>query len=270
MVKKIIHIADLHFRTYKRHQEYVEQSEKFFKEIDLLLAEYSSDEVRIAILGDLVHQKITISNELSMVLSWFLNECAVRCKTIIIPGNHDLLEHNTDRLDSITPIVEMMRNKNIFYYKNSLCHLDDNIVWCPYSMIDQNSRPNIDDSKTEYGSDKTYIGLFHGALTGSRTDLGFNIEGGDLVQFEGLDIVLLGDIHMRQHLTYKNIPIVYPGSLIQQDFGESANRGHGYLVWDVKHKSYTEHDIPNDYGFYTFKINSLDDIENENEVLVNK
>jgi DNA repair exonuclease SbcCD nuclease subunit len=270
MIKKIIHIADLHFRTFKRHQEYREQSEKFFYEIDQMLTEYKSDEIRIAILGDLVHQKITISNELSMILSWFLNECAKRCKTIIIPGNHDLLEKNTDRLDSITPIVEMMRNENIFYLKNSICHLDDNIVWCPYSMLEENKRPDIEDSKDRYGIDKTYVGLFHGALSGSRTDLGFDIEGGDLTQFDGLDLVLLGDIHMRQTLKYKNISIVYSGSFIQQDFAESANRGHGYLVWDIESKDYTEYDIDNDYGFYTFKINSLEDIELEKEILVNK
>jgi DNA repair exonuclease SbcCD nuclease subunit len=157
MIKKIIHIADLHFRTFKRHQEYREQSEKFFSEIDSLLKEYSKDEIRIAILGDLVHQKITISNELSMILSWFLNECALRCKTIVIPGNHDLLENNTDRLDSITPIVEMMRNENIVYLKNSICHLDDNIVWCPYSMIEENSRPDIEESKDKYGLNNQII-----------------------------------------------------------------------------------------------------------------
>lgn len=269
MIKKIIHIADLHFRTFKRHEEYREQAEKFFKEVDLILTKYSPDEVRIAILGDLVHQKITISNELSMVLSWFLNECAVRCKTIIIPGNHDLLEHNTDRLDSITPIVEMMRNKNIFYYKHSVCDVDDNVVWCPYSMIDGNSRPNIDEVKLEYGKDKTYIGLYHGPLTGSRTDLGFDIEGGDLTQFENLDIVMLGDIHMRQKLSYKGIPIIYSGSFIQQDFAESAGHGHGYLVWDLMTKEYEEVDIDTEHGFYTFKINSLDDIEFDKEVLVN-
>jgi len=270
MVKKIIHIADLHFRTYKRHQEYREQFEKFFKEVDVILQSHNKEEVRIAVLGDLVHQKITISNELSMILSWFLNECGSRCKTIIIPGNHDLLENNTDRLDSITPIIEMMRNPNLFYYKNSICSLDDNIVWCPYSMLEHNSRPDIETAKDEYGVNKTYIGLYHGPLTGSRTDLGFDIEGGDLTQFEGLDIVLLGDIHMRQKLSYKGIPMVYSSSVIQQDFAESANRGHGYLVWDVETKTYTEHDIPNDYGFFTFKINSLDDIELDNEVLVNQ
>lgn len=269
MIKKIIHIADLHFRTYKRHEEYREQSEKFFKEIDELLKIYDSSEIRIAILGDLVHQKITISNELSMILSWFLNECASRCKTIVIPGNHDLLENNTDRLDSITPIVEMMRNSNIHYFKSSICNLDDNIVWCPYSMLEHNKRPDIEMGRDQYG-DRTFIGLYHGPLNGSRTDLGFEIEGGDLTQFENLDIVLLGDIHMRQKLTYKNIPIVFSGSLVQQDFAESANKGHGYLLWDVETRTYTEHDLYNDYGFYTFKINSLTDIEEGKEVLVNK
>lgn len=269
MVNKIIHLADLHFRTFKRHQEYKEQFDKFFIEVDEILSKTPSDEVRIAVLGDLVHQKITISNELTMILSWFLNECASRCKTIVIPGNHDLLENNTDRLDSITPVVEMMRNPNIYYFKKSICHLDDNIVWCPYSIIEHNSRPDIETARDEYGNDKTYVGLFHGPLTGSKTDLGFEIEGGDLEQFDGCDIVLLGDIHKRNHLEYKGIPIAYSSSFLQQDFGESSTKGHGYLVWDVNSKTYTEHDVPSDYGFYTFKITSIDDIEEEKEILTN-
>jgi len=37
----------------------------------------------------------------------------------------------------------------------------------------------------------------------------------------------------------------------------------------VEHLDYTEHDIKTDYGYYVFKINSLDDIDNEREYLTN-
>lgn len=66
----------------------------------------------------------------------------------------------------------------------------------------------------------------------------------------------------------KLIPMAYSGSLIQQDFGESVS-GHGYLIWDVTDKSYIESDLSNDYGFYQFKISSLDDLDNGTEELTN-
>ena len=34
-------------------------------------------------------------------------------------------------------------------------------------------------------------------------------------------------------------------------------------------KEYEEVDIDTEHGFYTFKINSLDDIESDKEILVN-
>ena len=66
----------------------------------------------------------------------------------------------------------------------------------------------------------------------------------------------------------KIIPVVMPSSLIQQNFGESITK-HGYLLWDVETKSYTEHDIENNSSFYQFKITSLEDLDNNNEILMN-
>lgn len=269
MVKKIIHIADVHIRSFKRHDEFREVSESFFNEIKVLRETYEYDELRIAIVGDLVHQKITISNELVQIVSWFLNRCSELCPVIIIAGNHDLLENNKDRVDSITPIVELLNNPNIHYFKDSLCYLDENVVWCVYSIFEENERPDIESARKKYGEDKSYVGLFHAPLVGSKTDIGYEFEeGGDLSQFDGTDITLLGDIHLRQEFRYKEIPIVYCGSFFQNNFGEKVN-GHGYLLWNLGDKTYSEHDIKSSYGYYQFKIKNLRDIENDNEILVN-
>ena len=115
MIKKIFHLADIHIRTYKRHDEYREQLIKLFNEI----IEYinnnnlTKDEVRIVLAGDIVHQKVTISNEQIDMVGWMLNEFSKICKTYIILGNHDLLESNENRLDSLTPIIKLMNNDNI-------------------------------------------------------------------------------------------------------------------------------------------------------------
>ena len=273
MVKKLFHIADLHFRTYKRHDESREICEKFLNEVKEYLNtnSLSFKESRIVIAGDVVHQKITISNELSVLVSWFLEECSKLCPVILIAGNHDLLENNKDRIDSLTPIIEKRTySEYVSYLKESKCYLDDNIVWCVYSIFDENERPDIDSARKQYGDDKKYIGLFHAPVTGAITSIGYEFdESTSLTQFKGCDAVLMGDIHHRQNFTYNGINITYPGSLIQQDFGERV-KGHGYLIWDVSDLKYTEHDIDNRHGFYVFKINSLEDIEEEREYLTNQ
>ena len=125
MVKKIIHIADLHIRTIQLHELYKEQFEKLLKEIGSKFLEWadeniSHNEIRIVIAGDIAHQKINISNEQLLLTSWFLKELTSYGKVVIIPGNHDFLENNTNRLDSITPIVELLDHENVSYFKNSV------------------------------------------------------------------------------------------------------------------------------------------------------
>jgi DNA repair exonuclease SbcCD nuclease subunit len=271
MIKKVFHIADLHFRTYNRHRECKEACYKFINEITFYMGdnELSFNEVRIVIVGDIVHQKITISNELTMLLSWFLAECTKLCPIIIIAGNHDLLENNRDRLDSLTPVIEIMNNSNISYFKESKCYLDDNIVWCVYSIFEGNIRPDIEGAIKEYGKDKKYIGLFHAPVDGAITSVGFEFEDStELEQFSGCNAVMMGDIHHRQNFLYKGINIAYCGSLIQQDFGERVSN-HGYLLWDIQHLDYTEHNIDGDYGYYVFKINSLEAVDTQKEYLTN-
>lgn len=66
----------------------------------------------------------------------------------------------------------------------------------------------------------------------------------------------------------KKVVAMMPSSLIQQNFGETITN-HGFLLWDVESKTIQEHNIETEYGFYQFRIKSLDDIENDNEILTN-
>jgi DNA repair exonuclease SbcCD nuclease subunit len=86
----------------------------------------------------------------------------------------------------------------------------------------------------------------------------------------GCDFVLLGDIHKYQIIKHKGVEMVYPSSLIQQNYGENVT-GHGYVVWDINENeiTHTHHQIESDYGFYKFKIISPDDVENSHEKLIN-
>lgn len=269
MIHKLIHISDLHIRTFKRMEEYQEVAVEFFKKIKVDLDGYEYNEARIVIVGDLVHQKITISNEQILFLSWFLQRCTKIAPTIIVAGNHDMLENNKDRVDSLTPIIKLMSNPNIYYFKESVCYVDENIVWCNYSLFENNKRPDIETSRKE-NKDKKFIGLLHAPIVGSTTNLGYKFETGiETDVFEGLDAVLLGDVHKYQKIEHKSTPIVFPSSLIQQDFGESVTK-HGYVIWDVETLEHEHKEVESDYGFYKFKITSITDIETGKEKLLNQ
>ena len=270
MVKKIIHIADLHIRTIQMHELYKTQFEKLIGEIREHSVQWTSegiqwDEIRIVIAGDIAHQKINISNEQLLLTSWLLNQLSGYGKTVIIPGNHDFLENNTQRLDSITPIVELLNNKNIVYLKDGGVYNDENINWVVYSLYQHNQRPEF-----EKEDGKFHVGLFHGPIMGLSTDMGFEFEDAyDQLNFVGLDLLLCGDIHKRQTFTLpEGGKAVMIGSLIQQNFGETVKH-HGYGIYDITTDEYTFHDLPNEQPFLHFNITDINDIEDAKEEHLN-
>jgi DNA repair exonuclease SbcCD nuclease subunit len=272
MVKKIIHIADLHIRTIQMHDLYKEQFEILLNELSVKFLEWadeniSHNEIRIVVAGDIAHQKINISNEQLLLTSWFLKELTRFGKVVIIPGNHDFLENNTQRMDSITPVVQLLDNQHITYLKDSGDYVDTDgcVQWVVYSLYQHNVRPEF--TKQE---GLLTVGLFHGPIMGLSTDLGYEFEDAyDQLNFVDLDLLLCGDIHKRQQFTLPNGGhAIMVGSLIQQNFGETVKH-HGYGIYDVTTDEYTFHDLPNEQPFLHFRINDIKDIENETEEHVN-
>lgn len=264
MIKKIVHIADIHIRTFQLHDLYKKQFQELIDQLEIQLLGDSKKDVRICIVGDIAHQKINISNEQILLTSWFLSELSKLGKVVIIPGNHDFLENNTQRMDSITPVVELLNNNDIVYYKDSGVYKDDDINWVVYSLYQHNQRPEFDKS------DGLYVGLFHGPIQGLSTDVGYQFEDAyDRLNFRDLDLLLCGDIHKRQTFTLPNGGQgVMIGSLIQQNFGETVKH-HGYGIYDVENEEYKFHDLDNRQPFYHFSITDIKDIENEKEELLN-
>lgn len=267
-LKKIVHIADVHFYNMKRHEEYKEVLSNFINELRVISLENNGD-IALLIAGDLVHQKIQISNELNIILSWFLRETSKICDVIIYAGNHDFIVNNMDRMDTLTAIVKLLDIPNIYYVDSILDYKSGvfshkGVTFCLYSIFDNFKKPEIINL-----NNNKLIGLFHGAIVGSETSTGYTLEHGiDTSLFEGCSVVMAGDIHKRQEIRYKGVRIVYPGSTIQQDYGESIDK-HGYLVWDLESLRYTEHELYNPYIFYKIRINSIFDLENNTERFIN-
>lgn len=195
MIQRLVHFSDLHVRLFKDHDLYREILESALKEWKTLEPD------RIVFTGDLVHSKNQMTPELVEFVAWILTECAKIAKTIVIIGNHDMIESNLERLDTLTPIIDTLKNPNIFYYKHRGVYPDENINWCVYSLMEHNIQPDIPQNN------KINIGLFHGAINGLKTDLGFSFgdESFDSSKFNGLEIVLCGDIHKRQVINTESI-----------------------------------------------------------------
>jgi len=150
-VRKIIHIADVHIKNYQRLDE--------FKELLITLKKQLSEEFvdvpnfyekLIVIAGDLVDQKNTISNELIAFVSNFLREISAIAPVIVISGNHDLIESNNSRMDTLTGIFEtagqslgdcFFLDRDLNYHSgNSIYH---NICFRLYSIWDKYAIPPI-------------------------------------------------------------------------------------------------------------------------------
>jgi DNA repair exonuclease SbcCD nuclease subunit len=258
MIKKLTHFSDLHIRLFKDHDLYRDIIRDMLSRFEQIKPD------RIVFTGDLVHSKNQMTPELIEIVAWVLTECSKIAKTILIPGNHDFLVNNTERLDALSPIINSLNSENIVYYKDRGVYEDENISWCVYSQYQGNIPPDIVEAKG------TKIGLFHGPIQGMKTDLGFDFgeEAYDVEKFNGLETVLCGDIHKRQEFKFKTGKGYMIGSPIQQNIGESIGR-HGYGIYDVETKEYSYVDLPNPKPFMKFSIKSFEDIENGPEKLQN-
>ena len=273
MIKLVIHCSDIHLRCFQRHEEYAEQLTQFIEKCKSLASQYKKEEVRIVIAGDLVHQKNTISNELFVFASTFIRKLEDIARIIIISGKHNLLVNNTSRKDTMTALFETANFQNSIFVDGYLGFdsgtlIDDNVTWALYSIYSGYRKPDIDDAKTSHPSN-TIIGLYHGTIVGSTLNNGIVMDNGtDGEIFNGCDIVMAGDIHKRQELKRGNVEIIYPGSLIQQTFGETVTQ-HGFCVWDLENNTHKFVDLETNYGLYDFQISSVDDIDSNKETLLN-
>lgn len=255
---KIAHISDVHWRGIARHKEYNRAFEKLFEQ----LAAHKPD--LIINTGDTFHTKTQgITPEIIERLAWMFRTLAGIAPSYTILGNHDGNLTNLNRKDIISPIHESIAHprahllrKSGVYRVADLGGKDVNL--CVYSPFDQKSWSII---KPIDGA--INIALYHGSIAGSLMDNNWRMPG-DIAEtsttdFTQFHFALMGDIHKHQFLaqrkdhTGKLKPwMAYPGSLIQQNFGEAERKG--YLVWDIRSENDWDvefHQLENNQPFVT-------------------
>jgi DNA repair exonuclease SbcCD ATPase subunit/DNA repair exonuclease SbcCD nuclease subunit len=243
-IDKIFHISDIHIRTLKRHTEYREVFQNMF---DYIATNSTVNSIAV-VTGDIVHSKLDMSPELIQMLVEFFNGFDI--PTIVILGNHDMNLNNMHRIDAVSPILDVINNKNIVFIKDNGLFECGGVTW---------NHMAVDVAPTEYifakDFDATYkIAMHHGAVNTAKTDIGYQISNEHVTTelFAGHDITLLGDIHKPAQFLDEAKTIAYPGSLIQQNHGEALD--HGILVWDVESRRADFVEIQNDYGYVTLEV----------------
>ena len=226
---KIAHVSDIHIRKLRYHKEY----KVVFNELYEKLREEKPD--IIVNTGDTFHTKLDMSPEAIKMMSELFVGLADIAPYHMILGNHDMNLKNSGRLDAISPIVDYLNHPNIYFHKySSVVEVAKDIDLHVLSIVDPE---NWQDSLPQ---DRTNIALYHGSVVGSVTDSGWMMTHGDisLDELEKYDYALLGDIHKTDQKVDKSGRARYPGSLVQQNHGESNDKG--YLIWDIQDKNVWE------------------------------
>jgi DNA repair exonuclease SbcCD ATPase subunit len=246
-LQHVIHLADIHIRLFRRHDEYEQAFSRLYQDIrDKQLKNFV-----IVLAGDIVHAKTDMSPEMVEVTSRFLKTISDIAPTIMIAGNHDCNLANTNRMDALTPIVNNLQHPNLYYVRESALVEVADTTFAVCSIFDeQENWPAADEI-----DEGTKIALYHGPVHGSTTDANFTITNRHVHvdSFNGYDIVMLGDIHKHQVLKEADPIIVYASSLIQQNHGETLEN-HGWCLWDIPSKSFEFIPLENDYGYVTLEV----------------
>tara|TARA_Y100000034_G_scaffold34415_2_gene42206 strand:+ start:310 stop:3459 length:3150 start_codon:yes stop_codon:yes gene_type:complete len=244
---KFAHIADTHIRNLKYHPEYNAVFNKMYEIIKEEEVDY------IVHCGDLAHTKTQISPEFIDMAADFFRNLADIAPTYIILGNHDGNLKNGNRQDALSPIVDALGLSNLHLLKSSgETLLSDNCALNVLSVFDEENWIEPSDPK------KINIALYHGSISGVETDTGYVMEHGEhpIEIFEGHDFAFLGDIHKTNQVLDTEGRVRYPGSTVQQNHGETNDKG--FLIWDIKDKNdfTVKHwSIENPKPFITVELN---------------
>lgn len=255
---KVAHIADTHIRNLKYHEEYRAAFDSLYQ----ILREKEVD--YIVHCGDIAHTKTQISPEFVEMAAGFFKNLADIAPTYIILGNHDGNLKNAGRQDAITPIIDALQKENLHLLKSAGEHeVGDDIVLNVLSVFDEeNWVTPTDDSKIN-------IALYHGAVSGVVTDTGWVMDHGDhdISVFKDFDYAMLGDIHKTNQILDEEGRVRYAGSTLQQNHGETNDKG--FLLWDIQGKndfSVEHYVLKNPKPFVTLQLTKTGRIPNKAQV----
>lgn len=281
-IQRIVHVADLHIRlgAASRTDEYECVFERLIHRVQELSCSFPTI---VVVAGDVFHNKGRLdATSGKHAFQWF-NQLLDAAPVFVICGNHDYRQDEPDVPDAIEMLeapyrqgtrphqLHYLRETGVYRFRN----LEVSVVSIKSTLIAHGTSGTVPieqlpafprSAAADRSPGVVRIALFHGTVRTRETSLfgGYPMEwfvGG------GFDALLLGDNHRQQVQREPSTGMLwgYPGSLVQQDFGE-PRRGHGYLLWTVTPATETPrralsveaHHLDNPCGFVTLKQAHLD------------
>ena len=222
---KLAHVSDTHIKNLKYHDDYRACFEQMYE----ILREEKPD--YIVHCGDVAHTKTQLSPEFFEMAANFFDSLSDIAPLVLIAGNHDGNLKNPNRQDALTPVVNALGKDTIHYLKNSgEFSPEKGLTFNVLSVFDRDNWVEPSDKKS------INIALYHGAIAGVETDLGWVMDHGEdnIDIFGEHDFAFLGDIHKTNQVLDTEGRVRYCGSTIQQNFGETNDKG--FLIWDIHSK----------------------------------
>ena len=243
---KIAHLADTHIKNLKFHYEYKIVFEQLYETLRKENVDY------IVHCGDIAHTKTQISPEFVELCSDFFSNLAKIAPTYIILGNHDGNLKNSTRQDALSPIVKALDLPDLHLLKNA-----GEVVVEPDLALNVLSVFDEDNWVAPSDNSRINIALYHGSVSGVKTDTGWVMTHGDhdIGVFAGHDYALLGDIHKTNQILDTEGRVRYCGSTVQQNHGETNDKG--FLIWEIEDKDefrVSHHVLLNPKPFVTIEL----------------
>ena len=243
---KVAHIADTHIKNLKFHYEYKIVFEQLYETLRKENVDY------IVHCGDIAHTKTQISPEFVELCSDFFSNLASIAPTYIILGNHDGNLKNSTRQDALSPIVKALNLPDLHLLKNA-----GEVLVGPHIAFNVLSVFDEDNWVMPSDPERINIALYHGSVSGVKTDTGWVMTHGDhdVSIFGGHDFAMLGDIHKTNQVLDDEGRVRYPGSTVQQNHGETNDKG--FLIWEIEDKDtfcVSHHVLLNPKPFVTIEL----------------
>jgi len=242
-----IHIAalgDSHFSEHRRFEECVRVH-------DWMANDFANREVDFVLCAGDVYEAKSTPLEREAVSSW-LAKVANRAPVMLVRGNHDALYDIQifSRLRVRYPITIEERAANHFLVNDET---DARII---VSCLSWPRKADILaaglDSKNAYQSivnvlrglgdreepNRPRILLAHAMVNGAKTSTGQTLTGCDFeialndLLLAKTDIVVLGHIHKSQDWAVGDVPVVYTGSPLRQNYGETEEKSYTLIEID--------------------------------------
>jgi len=266
-LRRVVHLADLHIRAGDRAGARVDEYAAAFAALGRALEPFRGAGDTLAVVcGDVFHHKCRIEAHGLQLFHRFLAEVRARVPVLLISGNHDFRQTDADpdAPDMVASVLAAARPGEdvVHLAATGLYRVGGATLGlvAARDTLDIGAGSGLSAGLPPFpqppeGLAGPRVALFHGTVAGART-ASVSLGGIPATWFGGgYDVALLGDIHHQQVATEPATGLRwgYPGSLVQQGFGETLD-GHGFLLWDLAARTAEAVEVPSRWGFATVEV----------------